>query len=619
MWRDANADGLRGGGEVVQANRIVRLVDLNRAMIAQVVTDAVGRYQFQNLAFATYFIQFERPAGETFSPEDAGSDDSIDSDVDPATGESAPITLTPQALINLLVGAGLTLTVAPPGVTPTVGTGTGLRGQYYAKPDLIGPNIVRPDATVDFNWAEGTPIQGVQADNFSVRWAGQVQPKYTGDWTFTTFTDDGVRLWVNGELVIDQWNIHAGRFDRSRAIPLVGGQKYDIQMEYFENTEKATARLLWSHANQPEEVIPTTQLYPDVTRVVPAGGGLAATYYWKAAPNGASMKLSDTAVNFDWGAGSPDQLIPSDEFSARYVGYVQPRYTGRYTFYTLSDDGVMLWVDGKRLVNHWDVHAPAEDRGMIDLDLVAGEKYSIVMQYYENTERAVVKLMWSSADQAKEVIPATRLYSTTPTMTELVAKGGTLITLPTTPQLIPTVFGPPSKATSLNGVPFWRKDNSPILQLPGEVKPSSVLGGTGWAGVIPPGAFIGPWGTGPCVGVALIPPNVGMPTYIMHFSADSDVSEGFTAVGFVTVTEGLFITRATIPPGYEAVLCGSEASSDATGNQTRLFTLRDVVSFLRGWSIPITAYVPAPAFAVDENGRVYWSAPPGSPTEGFEN
>jgi hypothetical protein len=100
-----------------------------------------------------------------------------------------------------------------------------------------------------------------------------------------------------------------------------------------------------------------------------------------------------------------------------WSGQVKPEFTEKYTFYTLADDGVRLWVNGKLLVNDWKDHGPTESQGSIDLQ--AGQKYDIVMEYFENQLGATAKLSWSSASRAKEVIPTERLYP------DLAAQNGT--------------------------------------------------------------------------------------------------------------------------------------------------------------------------------------------------
>ena len=150
---------------------------------------------------------------------------------------------------------------ATPSAPPPAGNGTGLKGQYYNNVDFTLLRITRTDSTVNFNWANGSPGAGVQGDTFSVQWTGEVQAQFTETYTFYTVTDDGVRLWVNGQQLINDWNNHAAT-ENSGTIALVAGQRYTIQMDYYENTGAASAQLLWSSPSQVKQVIPQTQLYP---------------------------------------------------------------------------------------------------------------------------------------------------------------------------------------------------------------------------------------------------------------------------------------------------------------------------------------------------------------------
>ena len=154
--------------------------------------------------------------------------------------------------------AALTVTSTP---YPT-GSGIGLEGQYFNNLTLTGASLTRTDAVVNFNWGSSSPDPGViNIDQWSVRWSGQVQPLYSQIYTFYTTTDDGARLWVNGVLLIDKW-VNQSSTEWSGAISLVAGQKYSLQMDYYENTGVASAELSWSRASQAKGIIPETQSYP---------------------------------------------------------------------------------------------------------------------------------------------------------------------------------------------------------------------------------------------------------------------------------------------------------------------------------------------------------------------
>jgi hypothetical protein len=119
----------------------------------------------------------------------------------------------------------------------------GLTAEYYRNKDLTGsPHIKRVDSTIDNNWGGGGPTGLGVNDRFSVRWTGSVLPQYTQTYTFTTRTDDGVRLWVNGILLINRWRDFAPT-NHSGNIALVAGQYASIKMEYYENGGGAVAQL----------------------------------------------------------------------------------------------------------------------------------------------------------------------------------------------------------------------------------------------------------------------------------------------------------------------------------------------------------------------------------------
>jgi hypothetical protein len=161
--------------------------------------------------------------------------------------------------------AGLTVGV--------LGSGTGLTGDYYGyangTTNFTGlPTLTQLDPTIDFNWGTGAPDPSLPVDGFQIRWHGQVQPIFSELYTFSTTTDDGSRLWVNGQLLVNRW-VNGAATTASGTIQLVAGQKYDILMEYYENTSTASAQLSWSSVHQPPQVIGTTQLYPSIGLVTP--------------------------------------------------------------------------------------------------------------------------------------------------------------------------------------------------------------------------------------------------------------------------------------------------------------------------------------------------------------
>ena len=234
------------------------------------------------------------------------------------------------------------------------GTGNGLSVTYYDNSNFTGTTVTGVDPTVDFAWGGGSPSASIGNDTFSARWTGQVQPQFTGTYTFYTQSDDGVRLWVNGQQIINNWTGHA-QTENSGTLALTAGQRYDIRMEYYENGGSAVARLLWSSASVPKAVIPSARLYPSAAPAtairinfqpaaapVPAGyladGGLTyaargngQTYGWNA-DNTAQTRDRDAANSADQRydtfthlqkAGNPDAVweiaVPNGVYAVRVV------------------------------------------------------------------------------------------------------------------------------------------------------------------------------------------------------------------------------------------------------------------------------------------------------------
>jgi len=213
------------------------------------------------------------------------------------------------ALVN--AGGVPLATSSTPTCSAVAGTGTGLSGDYFSGTTLTTKVLTRADANVDFQWGTAAPAAGVPADNFSVRWTGQVSPRYSGSTTFFTSSDDGVRLWVNGQQLVNNWTNH-GVTENSGSIALVAGQKYDVKLEYYAATGAATARLSWSSSCEPKAAIPSGQLYPPV--VV---GGDSAQYdfesgaqSWLASGTGVASAARSTDRAFA-GTGSLKVVLGS--------------------------------------------------------------------------------------------------------------------------------------------------------------------------------------------------------------------------------------------------------------------------------------------------------------------
>ncbi|HET7733093.1 MAG TPA: RICIN domain-containing protein, partial [Paludibacter sp.] len=146
------------------------------------------------------------------------------------------------------------------------GTGNGLNAQYYNGMNFETLRRTAIDTTINFNWTGNAPNAYVGVDNFSVRWSGQIQPRTTGTYTFFINSDNGRRLWINDQLVIDKWISDYG-IEYTGTISLNANQRYNIKLEYFEDLGGASCMLEWMSPMQPREVVPKSQLYSTVSAV----------------------------------------------------------------------------------------------------------------------------------------------------------------------------------------------------------------------------------------------------------------------------------------------------------------------------------------------------------------
>jgi hypothetical protein len=174
----------------------------------------------------------------------------------------------PEAAAAALLLAGLLL-MLPRGSTPTstplpgAAPPTGLRAEYYRNRMLAGSPVVRIDPALDFSWApRKAPVAG-WSDVYSARWTGKIRPRYSERYTFRVRNDDAVRLWIDGKLLIDDWNARYIVAENRAEVELDAGRSHDIKVEYYNGGDQGTLRLFWSSARQAEEPIPPSAFSPD--------------------------------------------------------------------------------------------------------------------------------------------------------------------------------------------------------------------------------------------------------------------------------------------------------------------------------------------------------------------
>ena len=214
------------------------------------------------------------------------------------------------------------------------GAGGGVRADYFTGMNFENLVLNRVDPQIDFNWGDpGSPDPSVGDDNFSVRWSGQVEAAFTETYTFYARTDDGVRLWVEGLQLVDNW-VDRSATENSGTIDLIAGQFYSVVMEYYENGGGAVAELRWSSPHTPKQIIPQAALSLPVKAS-------------SANPRTGSVDVKQTTI-LTWGPGdfaeSHDVYFGTDEEAVRNADTSSPEYKGTRALGSESyDPGVLEW------------------------------------------------------------------------------------------------------------------------------------------------------------------------------------------------------------------------------------------------------------------------------------
>ncbi len=121
----------------------------------------------------------------------------------------------------------------------------GLMADYFPNKMLEGkPSVTVTDSNIDHSWDDNNPVKGIEKDNYSVRWTGFLTPDVSGKYRIDGMSDDGIRIFVDGKLVVENWTDHATE-TKSGTLELKAGKSYSIKVEFYENGGGAVAKLGW--------------------------------------------------------------------------------------------------------------------------------------------------------------------------------------------------------------------------------------------------------------------------------------------------------------------------------------------------------------------------------------
>ena len=246
------------------------------------------------------------------------------------------------------------------------------RGRYWNNRDLKGdPVKKRDEEAINYDWGEGSPGSGVNSDDFSARWTRTIYLN-GGTYRFSATMDDGMRVWIDGALVIDEWQDSQVR-TVAVDLPMTTGE-HEVEVQYYEAGGNAVAKFWWGAAGGA----------PDVP--VNRWQGVYFNNQYLGGPP--AFTRADNAIDFNWKTGSPWPTIPHDHFSARWTGNFD-HTPGSYRFTVVSDDGVRLWVNNRLLIDEWHDNQNVTYQAEA---VLPGGSVPVRLDYYENTGAALVKL-----------------------------------------------------------------------------------------------------------------------------------------------------------------------------------------------------------------------------------
>lgn len=247
------------------------------------------------------------------------------------------------------------------------------QASYWNNRFLSGPPVVqRRENSIDYNWGTGSPDPEINSDNFSARWVSSLDFS-AATYRFAATSDDGIRVWVDGDLIIDKWYDHP--------VQTFTGDKYlsagshQIVVEYYEHTSGAIARVWWAPAPPAD------------------GHNWRGEYYNNTSLSGSpALVRQDPAIGFNWTSVSPGPGVRAEKFSVRWTQSInfQP---GNYRFEIIVDDGARLWVNGNLVIDAWQIQSPHIYTGEIYLP---GGNTPVRLDYFNNLLGAIIQLYWSS-------------------------------------------------------------------------------------------------------------------------------------------------------------------------------------------------------------------------------
>ena len=320
-------------------------------------------------------------------------------------------------------------------------------GAWSVLPDFSVLTPVRSGVTTGF-----TPAPRERESNFALTFDGNIRIPASGNWTFHATSDEGSQIWIDGRLVVNHDGLHTAS-EKSGTISLPAGV-HRIAVAYFQATGTMALDVTYSGPGVAKQTIPTSALFQPIP-------GVRYDYYegaWTALPN------FDALVPAKSGDGASFSLAPrlrDDNFAMRFRATLRTPLAGSYTFFTASDDGSKLFINGNLIVSNDGLHSTLERQGTVTL--TAGV-HDIEVQYFEQAADQVLQVSYSGPGLPRQLIPESVLAApavpgSTPVVTALAARSS-LIGAPVSVQVIASDANNDTLTYSAAGLPGGLAINS---------------------------------------------------------------------------------------------------------------------------------------------------------------
>lgn len=251
----------------------------------------------------------------------------------------------------------------------------GFQATYFQGKKLQGtPILSRLEPVINWSYdTGGSPAPGtVPSTDFSTRWEGWYYMDRPGTWTFTYTSDDGGRVWLDNELLIDMWYDH-GPLTRAKTREFAAGYHL-IRVEYYQATGGMTSQL----------TITPPGVFPDWM------GEYFDNPFLLGEPR---LRVNNVDINFNWGSGGPDPRVPAENFSVRWTRLYNFA-PGSYTFTATADDGIRVWVGDTLAIDGW---VPQQAKTYTNTLYLSGT-IPLRVEYFEQGGQAVVNFVFRAGN-----------------------------------------------------------------------------------------------------------------------------------------------------------------------------------------------------------------------------